>query len=82
MLNIGTQLSDALAAAHRAGIIHRDLRPTNVILTPASVKVLDFGLAKLAAPSQAMGVSTSQSPAIASMTDRGIVIGHASLNGA
>jgi serine/threonine protein kinase len=40
-------MADALGAAHRQGIVHRDLKPANVMLTPAGVKLQDFGLAKL-----------------------------------
>ncbi|MGI9069593.1 MAG: protein kinase domain-containing protein [Pyrinomonadaceae bacterium] len=47
-LDVATQIASALTAAHRAGIIHRDMKPENVMLAPEGyVKVLDFGLAKL-----------------------------------
>src|SRR4029434_9435121 len=48
-LPIARQIAEALEAAHEQGIIHRDLRPANIKVRPdGSVKVLDFGLAKLA----------------------------------
>src|ERR1700687_257668 len=46
LLKIGIEIADALARAHRLGVIHRDLKPSNIMLTKSGAKLMDFGLAK------------------------------------
>jgi Tol biopolymer transport system component/predicted Ser/Thr protein kinase len=78
-LSRGIEIADALDRAHRQGIIHRDLKPTNVMLTKSGVKLLDFGLAKLVAPSSSSGVAglsmLPTTPKASNLTAEGTILG-------
>jgi serine/threonine protein kinase len=77
-LRLALQIAGALEAAHKSDVIHRDLKPGNIKVTPeGKLKVLDFGLAKLASRDSA-DVNLSNSPTISQMaTAQGIILGTA-----
>lgn len=67
----GAQILEALDHAHRKGITHRDLKPANILLAKSGVKLLDFGLAKFAAPEPADETVTMHEP----LTRKGTILG-------
>jgi len=74
VLKYGAQIADALDKAHRSGVVHRDLKPGNIMLTPTGAKLLDFGLAKPVAPLASLTTMTgtmAESP----VTQAGMIVG-------
>ena len=78
-LDYARQIADALDAAHEKGIVHRDLKPGNIkVRSDGTVKVLDFGLAKIEAGA-ASADNTENSPTMSLQgTQAGIILGTAS----
>ena len=82
VLRLGTQIADALDRAHKAGVVHRDLKPGNVMLTKVGAKLMDFGLARAtgtSGPDSGSGVTVAaltRTPTVAApLTAHGAIVG-------
>jgi predicted ATPase len=75
VISLAAQMADGLAKAHEEGVVHRDLKPENLMVVGETVKILDFGLAKLAETLEAEGETDDDAPTVELKTEAGTVMG-------
>jgi len=79
VLKYGIEICEGLERAHKSGVVHRDLKPGNIMLTKMGAKLMDFGLAKampgVAAPASSLTMTISHPSADQPLTARGTLVG-------
>lgn len=74
-LKYGMEICDGLEKAHQGGVVHRDLKPGNIMLTKSGAKLLDFGLAKTVSSSASLSAAATPLGRNQPLTEKGTLVG-------